>query len=279
VAPGSLSAQITDDTVSYPYASLRSPAVASVGPNGQPINSELRLLSSQPSVRGGSFQLDANPNPYNDGSGKSNLYGYVAKDTAGTSALELVCFDGDDASGGDGLLGPGTSIKMSGTQIRIRAQNSTADRSLYITPAGLSIDGTLAVGATTFTNYTPTVANGGSATYATRIGHYYKVGKLVYVHIYIACSAAGSGNTGITVTLPSTPYRGSADIRQYLPLYAGGIAAGGNSATGGTGIANINPTGSGTEIDQLRSASDIQYRGSNLSNTSTFTIQGWYREA
>ncbi|MFE1515772.1 hypothetical protein ACFW9I_02885 [[Kitasatospora] papulosa] len=279
VAPGSLSAQITDDTVSYPYASLRSPAVASVGPNGQPINSELRLLSSQPSVRGGSFQLDANPNPYNDGSGKSNLYGYVAKDTAGTSALELVCFDGDDASGGDGLLGPGTSIKMSGTQIRIRAQSSTADRSLYITPTGLSIDGTLAVANTTFTSYTPTVTNGGSATFSARNGMYYKLGKMVFVHVYIVCSAAGSGTTGITVSLPSTPYRGSADIRQYLPTYSGGIAAGTNSATGGAGVGNINFNGSGAVIDQIRDCTDIQIRGNNLGATSTITINGWYREA
>ncbi|MFF2731769.1 hypothetical protein ACFVS9_28160 [Streptomyces sp. NPDC058008] len=166
----------------------------------------------------------------------------------------------------------------------IRAQLNAVDRFSVsaggnVTAAGTVSADQLSVANTTFTSYTPVVTNGGSATYSTRIGHYYKIGKLVYVHIYVACSAAGSGNTGITVTLPSTPYRGAGDIRQYLPLYAGGILAGGNSATGGTGIANINPTGSGTEIDQLRSASDIQYRGTNLSNTSTFTIQGWYREA
>ncbi|MFJ3283387.1 hypothetical protein [Streptomyces halstedii] len=277
--PGSLSAQVTDDTSAYPYASLCSPSVASIGPNGEFINSELRLLSSQPGVRGGSFELNANANPHNSASGQAAAYGYVAKDSAGTSSLTLTCFDGATAPGGTGLLGPGTTVGMTGSQISLRARNSTADQTTTIRPTGVTIGGTLAVSETNFSTYTPVVSNGGSATYATRIGHYYKIGKLVYVHIYIACSAAGSGGTGITVTLPSTPYRGSADIRQYLPLYAGGILAGGNSATGGTGIANINPTGSGTEIDQLRSASDIQYRGTNLSNTSTFTIQGWYREA
>ncbi|MDX3343497.1 hypothetical protein PV409_36670 [Streptomyces sp. ME02-6979.5a] len=148
-----------------------------------------------------------------------------------------------------------------------------------VTAGGALSGNTLAVTDTTWSTYTPTVSGGGTATYSTRTGFYYKIGKIVYIHIYIACSAAGSGSTGISVTLPSVPYRGSADIRQYLPLYAGGILPGSNSATGGTGIANINPGGSGTDIDQLRSASDIQYRGTNLSNTATFTIQGWYREA
>ncbi|MGW9238073.1 hypothetical protein ACWGRL_04945 [[Kitasatospora] papulosa] len=161
IAPGSLSAQVTDGTSAYPYASMRSPAVASVGPAGQPIHSELRLLSSQPGVRGGSFELNANPNPYNDGSGISSAYGYVAETTTGTSALELTCIDGENAPGGTGLLGASTSIKMSGSQIALRARNNTTDRTSYITPAGLSIGGTLAAGniASGSVAITPSAAN------------------------------------------------------------------------------------------------------------------------
>ena len=40
---------------------------------------------------------------------------------------------------------------MSGTQIRIRAQNSTTDRSIYITPTGLSVDGTLSAASISVT--------------------------------------------------------------------------------------------------------------------------------
>ncbi|MDX5526088.1 hypothetical protein PV677_36070 [Streptomyces sp. DE06-01C] len=174
------------------------------------------------------------------------------------------------AAGAVGSAGPMTAPAFNATGAVTAGSVSTT--------GALSGD-TLAVTSTTWSTYTPTVSGGGTATYSTRTGFYYKIGKIVYIHIYIACSAAGSGSTGISVTLPSVPYRGSADIRQYLPLYAGGILPGSNSATGGTGIANINPGGSGTDIDQLRSASDIQYRGTNLSNTATFTIQGWYREA
>ncbi|MGW1814153.1 hypothetical protein ACWCQM_11405 [Streptomyces sp. NPDC002125] len=302
LGPGLLNTGVTGGVPSTIMAS-QSTAVDSLG---RQIRSTLGLIPPNPGVTAGRFVLDA-LNPSGSTSiGDVYIDGATAIDAAGQSKLTLFAQDGAttpksaELSLGTGratcyiealeVRSPATALSPmyvnastghSGPLFRL--QLNAVDRLAVsaagdVTAAGTVSADQLAVANTTFTSYTPTVNNGGSATYATRTGHYYKIGKLVYVHIYIACSAAGSGNTGITVTLPSTPYRGSADIRQYLPLYAGGIAAGGNAATGGTGIANINPTGSGNEIDQLRSASDIQYRGSNLSNTSTLTIQGWYRE-
>jgi hypothetical protein len=86
-----------------------------------------------------------------------------------TSLLELVCFDGDTAPGGSGLLGPGASIEMSGTQVLIRVRNSTTDRSIYITPTGMSLDGKLTAGniRTGRVTITPTSANTPASTTVT----------------------------------------------------------------------------------------------------------------
>jgi len=141
---------------------------------------------------------------------------------------------------------------------------------------GAVIGDTLNIADTNFSDYVPVMTGGGSAVY-TSDGWSYKFGKLRYVHAFVQCTAAGSGTTGITISLPSVPYRSG--HRQYLTVYAGGIAAGTNSATGGTAIGNINFTGSGDQIDQIRSSTDVQYRGANLGATTTFTVDGWYREA
>ena len=278
-APGLLAAQVTTGTSAYPYAALRSPAVANIGPNSQAIISELRLLSSQPGVRGGSFALDANPNPYNDASGLARVYGYTATDTTDTSSLELTCFDGDNAPGGDGFLGPGTSLKMSGTQIRIRAQNSTTDQSLYITPAGLSIDGTLTVGGTTYTSYTPTIAGGGTATFTSRTGWYYKLGKTVFFTAEFVVNAAGNGSAAVTVTAPSNIYRGT---RQAIPCHTQSTTTSGAVMNG---HAVSLATGTGAVIDRISVSNDGSsnrdniLNGTNLLPGAQVTISGWYREA
>ncbi|KPI31348.1 hypothetical protein OV320_2564 [Actinobacteria bacterium OV320] len=154
-----------------------------------------------------------------------------------------------------------------------------ADMFLVDKDGNTTIAGGLAVATTTWTSWTPAITNGGSATYAIRDGWYYKIGKLVYIEAYITLSALGTGTTGITISLPSTPYRGSANRRQYIGVYLGGIAAGTNSSVGGHGVCLIQPGGSGALLDQVRGPTDIQVRGENLSATATMTINGWYREA
>jgi hypothetical protein len=150
-----------------------------------------------------------------------------------------------------------------------------------LSTTGTASAGELAVTGTTWQTYTPTVANAGTAVFAIRDGWYFKIGKLVYFEAYITCSAAGSGTTGITVSLPSTPYRGIGGNtrRQYVGVYAGGIAAGTNSSIGGHAVGLIQPTATGAQLDQVRGPTDILVRGENLSATATLTINGWYREA
>lgn len=178
------------------------------------------------------------------------------------------------------------------TGLLLRLQHETADK-FYVTTAGnvtaagaVTAGGTLtgaelSVTGTTWQTYTPVVSGAGSATFGTRDGWYYKIGKLVFVQTYIALSAAGTGTGTVTISLPSTPYRGPGGNtrRQYLPAYAGGIVAGTNSGVGGTAIGNINFSGAGAQIDQLRGPTDILIRGDNLSATSVITLSGWYREA
>jgi hypothetical protein len=162
----------------------------------------------------------------------------------------------------------------------IRAVRGT-DKFTVDKDGNTTIAGTLSVGATTWGTWTPVINNGGTATYTVRDAYYYKLGKDVHVYAYITLSAAGSGTTGLTISgLPSTPYRGpSANVRQNMGIYLGGLAAGTNSSVSGHGVGLIQPTGSGAQLDQVRGPTDIQTRGENLSATATLTLNGWYREA
>ncbi|MGW4270882.1 hypothetical protein ACWEGQ_00590 [Streptomyces seoulensis] len=186
-----------------------------------------------------------------------------------------------------------TLLQPSGhTALAVRYTDSgSVDRFTVDTTGNTSVGGTLSAGATTvtgtlsvtsttWTSWTPTVSGAGAATFSITDGWYYKLGKLVFVQAYITCSAAGSGTGTVTVVLPSTPYRGpSANRRQHLSTYFGGLAAGTNSSTSGHGAGLIQPTGSGALIDQFRGPTDILVRGENLSATATIAINGWYREA
>jgi hypothetical protein len=157
--------------------------------------------------------------------------------------------------------------------------NTSVAGTLAVT-GNTTLTGTLSIGATTWGSWTPVINNGGTATFSVRDGWYVKYGKDVHVYAYITCSGAGSGTTGLTISgLPSTPYRGSSDRRQYIGAYLGGLAAGTNSTVSGHGVCLIQPTGSGSQFDQVRGPTDIQTRGENLSATATLTINGWYREA
>ncbi|MFE6126719.1 hypothetical protein ACFQ6Q_00380 [Streptomyces sp. NPDC056437] len=160
----------------------------------------------------------------------------------------------------------------------LRLQKNSVDQFVVDNSGNATAIGALNAGATDWTHYTPTVAGAGTATWSVRDGWYKKIGKQVHVQMYIAFSAAGTGTGTVTLTLPSTPYRGSANRRQYLPMCTGGMVAGTNSNVGGVAIGNINTSGSGAVVDQLRGPTDILYRGDNFSATATITVNGWYRE-
>jgi hypothetical protein len=173
-------------------------------------------------------------------------------------------------------IGPSGEQQWNLGPLGLLAQGSAGYANIF---GNLNVTGKLAVSNTTYDTYTPTIGNAGSATWSTSEGWYYKLGTMVFFQAYVAASAAGSGATGITISLPSTPWRGTANRRQYFGVYAGGIVAGSNSGIGGHAVGLIQPDGVGAQLDQVRGPTDIQIRGYNIGATSTFTINGWYREA
>ncbi|MFE9461722.1 hypothetical protein [Streptomyces californicus] len=262
-APGVLSAQVTDDSSAYPYASLRSPSVANIGPGGQPVNSELRLLSSQPGIRGGSFSVDANPNPYNSESGASRAYGYTANGTTGTSSLELYCADGVSAPGGTGLLGPRTYVTMSGSEIRLRARNSTSDLSMYIRPAGINIQGRIFTDSDWSTLTPASGWSGYGGNYGPGRFRLMPDGSIVLRDLMRRTATTTIANGNTIATLPAA-YRPTTWWQQ--TAWVGGT-------TGGSCALNINPDGTITLTNLTSGAISYLSTGSgyiSLNNYSYF---------
>jgi hypothetical protein len=151
------------------------------------------------------------------------------------------------------------------------------------TKAAVGNDGAFRVyGSNTPTTYTPAVTGGGTATWTTRTGYYWKLGKMVFVVIYLVVNAAGSGTSALEVDLPSNPDRST---RQVLTLHGETITVGGaGAATIRGGEALWYPTGTGATSDRLR-VIDADGDGSNnilgedLKAGAVLSIQGWYREA
>lgn len=141
--------------------------------------------------------------------------------------------------------------------------------------ADLLVTGAMEVGDTNWGTYTPTVINGGSATYGTRDGWFTRVGKLVTFEAYFTVSAAGSGSGNVMFTLPSEPWRGSGNRRQMIP----GTVRDGGVATPGPLAALLFAGGSGTTVDRIQNSAGQDVIGSMLTTNSIWTIQGSYREA
>lgn len=170
--------------------------------------------------------------------------------------------------------------------------STSTDTKFYRAAAGqlktdtdLVVGGNLNVGATTFTTYTPTVTNGGTATWTTRTGYSFKLGKLVFVSCYLVVNAAGSGSGVVTVTMPSNVDRST---RQTLVMHAETVGVNGNGAsTGGTirnGQCVFFSGGSGNASDRLRVTDsdgdgDQNILGVDLKAGAIINIEGWYREA
>jgi hypothetical protein len=246
-------------------------------PNGSAsFNSTLRLASGK--------QININAS----GSGAS----IAVVNAAATTDLLSARVSGDTQDrflvDTDGTLnwGPGNAVTdvnlyRSAANTLRTADNLTVDLNLLVSGTA-SITSDLTVGDTTWTPYTPTVGNQGTATWATRVGWYKKIGKIVIFEIYLAASGAGSGTTNLTLTTPSTPYRdgnGANTTRQHLPGYCAAVTAGTNSSVSGTFNGVVLAGGSGAVVDQLRGPTDIPMRGEQISSTSIITFQGWYREA
>lgn len=120
-----------------------------------------------------------------------------------------------------------------------------------------------------FDTYAPVVTGGGTATFTNLDGWYQRVGKMVLFNAYIVVNAAGSGATAVSVTAPSAIDRSN---RQAIICHVDG------AAVNGTFTALCLTGGSGATIDRLRSSTNANLTGANLSAGAIITIQGWYRE-
>jgi hypothetical protein len=120
------------------------------------------------------------------------------------------------------------------------------------------------------TTYTPVVTGDGGATYTTRTGEYVKLGKYVWVRIYLVVSAAGSGTTPLSITAPSVLDK---TLRQSIP-------GNGDSLTGNSGsLTALALTGANsTTIDRIRNSTGANLTGASLQAGGTILIEGWYRE-
>lgn len=315
LGPGVLNTGVTSG---IPSTILGSQATA-LDSLGRQIRTSLGLIPPNPGVHGGRFIMTTLNPTGSTTAGRVSVDGLSATDASGQANLTLYAEDGATTPKTAQLtLGTGrATLFAEAFEVRpaaatalapiflnaptghtgalLRLQLNTADRLTVsttgdVTTPGLMAAGSvtatgavqgdsLAVASTTFTTYTPTVAGGGSATYTTRTGWYYKLGKMVYFNAEFVVGAAGSGTTNVTVTAPSSIYRGG---RQVIPVHARGAYLFGLA---GNGHAYTYETGSGAVIDQITVSNDnAQNRdgilqGVSLVADARVTIQGWYREA
>jgi hypothetical protein len=167
--------------------------------------------------------------------------------------------------GADGKLSLGSGSAVADTVLyRSAADTLTTDDSF-------TVGGGLTVGSTTWTTYIPTVGGGGSVTWTTRTGYYYKIGKLVFLTIYLQVNGSGTGASTLTITAPSSIDR---SLRQVLAVNIESSATINGAATLMAFLG-----GSGAIFDRIRVYDGGSMGGSDLSAGTLVTIQGWYREA
>lgn len=198
---------------------------------------------------------------------------------------------------GDGANPRDTNLYRNGASALRTDDALHVNGALTVGASGISTTGPLefaSIPSITFQSYTPGSTGHGSATWATRFGFYFKIGKLVWMLAFYEVLASGSGSTPGShewhPTLPSTPDRQGGGMRQGL------LVTGENVGTGGrysTGHAAIFAGGSGAVIDRIRlskgagSNQDENMYGADLLSAAAaaqpsgtlITIQGFYKEA
>lgn len=128
------------------------------------------------------------------------------------------------------------------------------------------------------TTYTPTVSGGGSATFTTRTGWYFRFGKMIYFCAYIVVNAAGSGTSNVQITAPTSLSRATG---QMVPMICDAMVS---TTDQQLGVALADTSGSGATFDRLRRDSDGATNklsgllGQDLLAGGKLTVQGWYRE-
>lgn len=120
-------------------------------------------------------------------------------------------------------------------------------------------------------NWTPVVGGSGGATHSAAVGSYYRIGKVVFVNIYLVCNGNGSGVGDITITTPTNPDR---SFRQVLngSITGHGLPNGPISLTAFT-------SGSGAVWDRLHGDAGPTMTGADYDSGGVITLQGFYIEA
>lgn len=124
----------------------------------------------------------------------------------------------------------------------------------------------------TFTSYTPSLNNAGTATFSTADGWYQRIGKMIFFSAYLVASAAGSGGSNVTLNAPTSIDR---TTRWTVLTNCEGNTAGNNGSC--TSLAFT--SGSGTAFDRLRNSTGTNIIGTDITASTIITASGWYREA
>lgn len=120
-------------------------------------------------------------------------------------------------------------------------------------------------------DFTPSLGNGGAATYSQRVGYYYRIGPMIFFNAYFVVSGAGSGVNPLTLHGPSNVDR---THRQVCYGYAESLTAGNNGAHNVVAF----QSGSAQVWDRVRNYSGGNITGADLQAGAVLTYQGWYRE-
>lgn len=120
--------------------------------------------------------------------------------------------------------------------------------------------------------YTPVVTGGGTVTWTTITGRWQRIGRIIFVEMYLQVNAAGSGATAITITGPVNIDR---TIRQTLQADCDNITA---AREGSCSLLSF-IGGTGAVFDRLRGRDNVSVTGADLLANSIITVTGWYREA
>lgn len=130
-------------------------------------------------------------------------------------------------------------------------------------------------------SYTPTVSNGGSATFTTRTGEYLLLGgsttpAICFVNIYIVVANVGSGAVNVTIDGPVDIDR--TNRQSILVNSEGGFA----TASSLMGVLTAFTGGAGATFDRLRMLDNTgadaipNVTGADLRAGMILNAQGWY---
>lgn len=267
----------TESNIRFPMNSPKENFVAQINAavfNSGGATENLSLQIRGPSVDDATDRLELLlDSQNNDGSSEANMILRLAGGSSGT--LMSV----DKASGFAFNRAVEVAPTTNGIQLSVNAPVGVADALLslainsgvYFDVNELGVIETYANSA--FTTYTPVVTGAGTATFSTLDGWYQRVGKMVFFTIYAVLNNVGSGVATVSVTAPTSLYRGT---RQVVVGHIDGMASGIN----GSAELIVIAAGSGSTFDRIRVPAGTNVTGGQLDTTGgTLTFTGWYREA